>query len=499
VPVPPNPADAVPAPAPAAAPARAPGPGPATGGAAVDVDVGGDGGAPEPFSRRLGQALRFPLQRPALLNNAAAAAVFGAGALVLFPQAAAAPARTALLLALAWAGATLVLCRFLVLVVERTAAGYFDARAYPAARAGTDWRRLGRFLALLVVVPLALTLLVRLHVSGLLLMVPALLFSLWLPAALMLLTTNDDLSIALGLQRGLDMARRVDLPYLLLALAPLVLCLLVEGAGSVLAGLAPSAHLPPLPGDAAPAPGAATPDPGSPALFAFLAVLLAAVVNGVLLILAVQLGFAMHQHSGALGIAVVGPGGARVRGAVSSASHERRLREAVIAKLVAAGEFREAIELISEDLRERPTDLSLHVRLHAVLLQEGAGPRIEEHADRYLVLLLGAGNAAQAVELFEQTRARFPAFVPRDPDRLVDLARAAIDALKPQLGAELVRGFDKKYPGHPRTAEVYVLGARILLIADKSSQAKGLLKHVTTSYPDSPAAAEAKRYLARFA
>jgi|GEM_PF-658938 len=480
---------------------------PATGAAAGGVRAGGQGrvdggddaGSIEAFWRRPGRTLRFPLQRPALLGNAAAAALFGAGAIVIYPMAAATPVRAALLLCLLWAAAVLVLARFLVRVIEHTASGYLDARAYPAPRAGTDWQRVARHLALLAGVPLLLAVLGRLHVSGLLLLVPALVFSLWLPAVLMLLATNDNLSAALDPRRAVGIVRLFGLHYLLLGLAPLLLCLLVEGAAAWLAGLVPSPAVAAAPVGGVLQEAAVPAQSASPVLFAFMAVLLAAGANTVLLCMAVQLGLAMYQRSGALGIAVVGPGAARVRGATSSAAHERRLREAVIARLVAAGEFREAVGLIGEDLRERPNDLSLHVRLHAVLLQEGAAPRIEEHADRFLVLLLAAGNTAQALELYEQTRARSPGFAPRDPDRLPLLARAAVEALKPELAAELIRGFDRKYPGHPCTAEVYVLGARIMLLAGDSAQARRLLEHVTTSYPDGASAAEARRYLARFA
>jgi hypothetical protein len=93
----------------------------------------------------------------------------------------------------------------------------------------------------------------------------------------------------------------------------------------------------------------------------------------------------------------------------------------------------------------------------------------------------------------------FADFAPRDPARLPQLAGAAIDALKPDVAAQLIRGFDRKYPGHPKVPDVYVIGARILLQSDRAAEAQRLLEYVTATYPASAAAAEAKRYLVRFA
>jgi tetratricopeptide (TPR) repeat protein len=211
------------------------------------------------------------------------------------------------------------------------------------------------------------------------------------------------------------------------------------------------------------------------------------------------IGYAMYQYSEVLGIAVVGPGESRQSGPISATAHERRVREAMIGKLIAAGELREAMELISDEMRLRPGDLSLHVRMHTLLLHEGSRPRIEAHAERYLEMLLAASNTKEALTLYEQTQAMFPAFAPHDPARLPQLAAAAIDALKPDLAAQLVRGFDRKYPGHPKVPDVYVIGARIMLQSQHATEARRLLDYVTATYPQSAAAQEAKRYLARFA
>jgi hypothetical protein len=223
------------------------------------------------------------------------------------------------------------------------------------------------------------------------------------------------------------------------------------------------------------------------------------VSNYFLVLTCALIGYTMYQYSGVLGIAVVGPGEARSAAPISAAAHERRVREAMIGKLIAAGELKEAMELLSDEMRLRPADLSLHVRLHTLLVHEGSRPRIEAHSERYLELLLAKSNLNEALALYEETRAMFPDFTPHDPGRLPQLAAAAIDALKPDLAAQLIRGFDRKYPGHPKIPDVYVVGARIMLQADHAKEARRLLEYVTSNFGDSPAAVEARRYLVRFA
>jgi predicted Zn-dependent protease len=213
------------------------------------------------------------------------------------------------------------------------------------------------------------------------------------------------------------------------------------------------------------------------------------------------IGYAMYQYSGALGIEVIGPGEVRGAGAArpSAAAHARRQREALIGRMVATGEIREAIELLNAELRERPNDLSLHVRLHKLLLHEGSRPMIETHAARYLELLLDAGNRRDALELWTATRAMFPAFTLRKAAHWTMLADEALAQDKAEQAAQIVKGFDKRFPGDPAVADAYVIGARLLIQGGQPAQAQRLLKFVVASYPDAPAAREARRYLERYA
>ena len=452
-----------------------------------------------PFWQRMPRLFLFPLQPAPLMRNVIAAVGFCVVAWFTYPALATAPLRAGLTMVLGWAVASFFIAHYAFLVIERTAFGYLDSRRYPRNEGAVDWRRPLKMFVVMLLVPALIIIIGHLILPGVLVLLLLLAFALLLPASVMVMTMTDNFSEAVNPMRCLQTAMQIGAPYLLLCL---FLLMLLIGSQQTLHVL--------LPGPTAAAPhaaaaGAVTPEAPVPPVvlestfslgFAWLVVSL--VGNYFLVLMCALIGYAMYQYSAVLGIAVVGPGDARVRGSTSAAAHARRVREAMIGKLVAAGEFHNAIELLNEDLRERPNDLSLHVRLHTLLLHEGSAPRIQEHAERYLELLLTASNFKEALKFFEQTRERIPSFGPRDPGRLPQLAAAAIEAGKTPLAAELIRGFDRKYPGHPKIPDVYVVAARLMLQAQRTSEAQALLRHVANSYRDSAAAAEAKRYLARF-
>jgi hypothetical protein len=207
----------------------------------------------------------------------------------------------------------------------------------------------------------------------------------------------------------------------------------------------------------------------------------------------------MYQYADQLGVSVVGPGEATTTGRVSSREHQRRMRDAMIGQMVAAGEIREAIDMLNDDLRDRPTDLSLQARLHKLLLIEGSVPRIEEHTERYLDLLVKSDNMREALPLVEEAYARKGDWEPRKLEHVAPLGRAALEAGKPQLAAQLIRGFDKKHRMHPDIPQIYLIGAKLMVQAGNTQQAQRILEHVIGNYGETPVAAEAKRILDRLA
>jgi len=209
------------------------------------------------------------------------------------------------------------------------------------------------------------------------------------------------------------------------------------------------------------------------------------------------IGYAMYQYADRLEISVVGPGEERLMSSTGRhADIKARTRDALIGQMVSSGEIKEAIQLLQDDLRDRPHDLSLHARLHTLLLAENYGPRVEDHTERYLALLAKSQNWREALDLVTEALARRADWTPRQVESIVPLARAALQKGQPQLAATLIRGFDKKHPGHPDIPQIYFIGAQLTAEhAHKAADARRILQFLLQKYPSDPVAAEARRYL----
>ncbi|HET9025204.1 MAG TPA: hypothetical protein VFN64_11565, partial [Burkholderiaceae bacterium] len=210
------------------------------------------------------------------------------------------------------------------------------------------------------------------------------------------------------------------------------------------------------------------------------------------------IGYAMYQYADKLEIAVVGPGEQRVRNVAASRGGDAktRTRDTLVGQMIAAGEIKEAIGLLGEDLRDRPNDLGLHARYHRLLVADGDAGLIEAHADQYMTLLVKSQNWREALELYEDTVARRPDWTMREVDNIVPLAQAALRASNPRIAGRLVRAFDKKYPNHPDIPRAYLLGAQLMAdYGNKPEDAQRILRYLVKRHAGDPAAAEAERYL----
>lgn len=420
---------------------------------------------PLPFWKRIPRFFRFPAYLPPLLRNL--------GLSVLL--AVAISSEMALVAALVALLASVVIVRYGFLVIERASQGYLRPQDYPPMSGARHAWRPYKMFAVLVVAFFALGLLVALTRSGFVLTLGLILIALALPASVMSMAQADRLREALNPVRLGNIALRIGAPYLVLCL---FLFLLMSGSNTAF-------------------------DLVEPLMARHVWLLAGAssfVGNYFFLIMCALIGYVMYQYHEELGVTVTGPGDSGrpvLKGRVDMAA---RSRDALIGQMVADGDLAGAVSLVSEALTERPQDLSLHARLRRLLLAQSDALRLEEHSDRYLALLVRSGNLGEALDLIEAETARRGQYQPREAAQIPALARHALEHGRPRLAAALLRGFDKRFPEAPEMAEVYLLGARLLCEAGRDdSRARRMFEHVIATWPQQPAAAEARRRLAALA
>jgi hypothetical protein len=428
--------------------------------------------AAEPFWRRARKFVRLPLDRAVLVRIALLAVATAATALLPLAGGIGAWLMLIVAFALLVAGAA-----YGFRIVERSSKGYLIPSDYGL----TDETAVGRqlpfkFAALIAGFALAAWGALRLGVLDGLALVPlAALFVTVMPAACVRLVVTGSLRGALAPGELVNVARQVGKPYGLLAAA-----VLVASAAGLLVALTL---------------GAAAREPGLG--IALMAAAAAAAAWYLAYAACAALGYAMFQYADLLQIALLGRGEERLKSSTGRhANVKARTRDALIGQMLTHGEVKEAISLLNDDLAQRPTDLSLHARLHKLLLAEGYGPRIEDHTEKYLALLVKSQNWREAIELADEAFARRADWSPRPVELIVPLARAALQKGRGDLAATLIRGFDKKHPNHPDVPQVYFLGAQLMAeSARRPDEARRIITYLLERYAREPVADEARRYL----
>jgi len=436
--------------------------------------------AAEPFWQRIQKFFLLPLDRAVLLRIAGLSGVLVVSLVLLLFGAFGVVLLAAVVFVLLVAGA-----RYGFKIIERSSKGYLIPSDYPL----TDEDLVGRYLPYkYVAMNMVFALLAALFLSilggheilGILIW--GFFFVALMPAATMRLVMTGSLRGALNPEELVNVIRRIGKPYAALC-AFVFFADLSRTWGMVFLGSAGGVGA-----------GGVS---GVGFLVAMLVFLLSVGFWYFSYVICALIGYAMYQYADRLQISVVGPGEERLMSLTGRhADVKARTRDALIGQMVTQGEIKEAIDLLNDDLAKRPSDLSLHARLHKLIVAENYIPRIEDHTERYLALLVKSQNWREALDLVEEALARRADWNPRHAESIAPLARAALQKGRPQLAATLIRGFDKKHANHPDIPQVYFVGAQLMAeTARKPDDARRILQHLLQKYGNDPVAEEAKRYL----
>jgi hypothetical protein len=448
----------------------------------------GHKGPIQPFWQRIQRFFLLPLDRAVLLRIAALSGALAMSCLLIF-----AGFPGFLLLIAAVLAILVVGTRYGFKIIERSSKGYLAPSDYPLTDEDLVSAYLPyKYVAICMVYGVIAFVLLMLMGGGevVAVLLQGLFFVVLLPASAIRLVITGSLRAALNPAENFKVMSRIGQPYIVLCVF-LFFAELSRTYGMLLIG--------------------ATGGVGAAAVGNGVAGLEAALGAGTLVVIFAMsagfwyftfmicalIGYTMYQYAEQLEIAVLDKGGRRLKSLSGRhADVKARRRDSLIGRLVSDGDVKEAIALLNDDLRERPQDLSLHARLHKLLLTEGSTLRIEDHTEKYLNLLVKSQNWHEALAMADEALARRADWSPRQVENIAPLARAALQKGRSQLAGTLIRGFDKKYPNHPDIPQVYLVGAQLMAeTSHQPAESRRILQYLLKRYGSDPVAAEASRYL----
>ena len=159
---------------------------------------------------------------------------------------------------------------------------------------------------------------------------------------------------------------------------------------------------------------------------------------------------------------------------------------------LARGDLKAAEEEAHAAMRADPYHPGKQGLYHQALMAQPDKTKALAHAGRFLGVLLKSGKTTEAVNLFKRCRAVNAEFQPLEAGEALPIAKAARALKDPTTAIGVLRGFDKRNPGHADIPAVYVFSARLLCedLGD-AEMAKRILEHVLKKYPGHSIAAEA--------
>lgn len=376
-----------------------------------------------------------------------------------------------LLFVVATAFCLLAFMRFAFSVLEQTALGrilhqqqdFFGG--LPDGRRSRPWKLLG----LLAVLAVGLAIMARFGAFAF--FAASLVFSVALPACIMILAMTGDLGRALLPANVLFVLRRIGTPYF--GLCGLLL-LLTIGFGNML-----------------------------PLVRALDKAILWLPLSVVLLLhmvlmLFYMMGYVVYQYHEALELDVEVDFAEvrRVQAGKSAELHEEERANQEIAEHIAEGRLDEAVRVVDQQRQRQPERLGWQLRYVKLLHLAGRSDEALGCAREQLRRLLVQQRLDEALDLLLAARELDPGFLPLEADDVLPLAETAWRRRLPEPALSLVKGFDQRFPRHPAAAGALLLAARILSERYRRDELSvQFLRHARQQYPASEVLPAVEQYL----
>ena len=399
-----------------------------------------------PYHERWPQILRYPLQ-PAALSTIVAIAV--AHIVTHLPLG-------FILDLVVWAA----FFQYAFEVLRWAANGHTDAPEFPFSVS----EGAGRYAMLLFVLVNAVIILLMVYVGPVTALVLGIVLMLAMPAMMMILALEEGFVRAVNPFVWLMIAARIGMPYLVLV-GFFVAALFVQSIVAVLLAAA-------LPGFVA------TP-------------LVYLVVNYLMIANFHLIGSVIHDQRDALGYS-----GHLQLHETPQADASRAIIDAA-RNAGAAGDARQACDLLKDEIAAHPQMLALHDEYRHWLQQLDAKAELLQHGRTYIPLLLAQDRDRRAVEVARECQLLDPTFALDKAEDVTRLAHDVADAGHAQLALSLLAGFHKRFRDHPDIGRNYLLASKLLAEKmNKEMQARAMLNQIKLTLPNDPIIPQVNEYLA---
>ncbi|MDE2598953.1 MAG: hypothetical protein KGL40_04950 [Rhodocyclaceae bacterium] len=206
------------------------------------------------------------------------------------------------------------------------------------------------------------------------------------------------------------------------------------------------------------------------------------------LIMFYMTGYVMYQYHNELGL----PAMVHFEDEDDTAAESDSV-EAMIAARLAAGQIDEAITIARNASREAPQSIVVQERLLTLLRTGGQPEKARQQGERLFGLCLSQGDAERALGLYKEFYTDPAALA---AEHILPLAKLASRQRDYALALVLVRGFDKRFPGHADIPGVYYFSAQLISEQFRqNSTALRILEVLLARFPEHPLAGDARQYL----
>ena len=411
--------------------------------------------APPPFWQQLPRVFTYPMHGDAMVKN------------VVFALVVAICAAAGFLARIVGFFVWMAFLAYCFRTLERTARGHLVPGDYVDDRTNKDRRPLMQLGIIFVFSLFAIA--TGIFLGKIALQIALFLVAAALPASIMVLALDERFFSAINPVRLLGVIAGIGLPYF--ALCIFLFLLLQSGAflAAVLDDFMP----------------------------VFVSEVLANAVNMYFMVSMYYLmGYALYQHHEELGVDVqVDTAMAQRALAVASGKKvEPELLGPQTQGLLGEGKLGEAADRIENRLKREWDNNKLHDQYHKVLMMDGKEKPIVKHVNEYVPKLIREKRGARAVDVYEAAKKKFPDLVLVDNTLILPLATAASDLRRDATAVDLLKGFDKRFPGHEDIPGVYMLVGKIMLERQNQyAMAQKVFQAIVAKFPKHALAPEATK------